>query len=455
MAGQLALPGQRRYDVVRRVENPRYDTARPLAVLSVASAADVATAIKFAQDHHIPVAVRSGGHSYPGWSAGGTLASLVIDCRPLARFRLRRDMVEIGAGAALAPIYDQLGARGLAVPGGSCPTVGIAGLTLGGGVGVLSRAMGLTSDAVRSMKVVTADGRVQRVSAEERPDLYWALRGGGGGHLGVVTSFEFTTAPAPVLNTFYLQWPLSAAADVVDAWQHWAPTADTRLWSSCKALGGQVHPSGPVVLAAGTWIGSTASLDRHLAGLLRHVPQPAASTTHTRSYRDAMLAYAGCSTIPATQCNTGPGGSLTREAFGATSHVMYNPLDSSGIDTVIDHVTRAQSSGLREAGLSIDALGGRVHDVPAAESAFVHRDALATVQYTATYASGGPAPADAYVREFRRAMLPHWGNHAYVNYADPTIVGYRDAYFGANATRLAQVRQAYDPHHFFTQPQNY
>nr|WP_246416274.1 FAD-binding protein [Nocardioides luti] len=440
-------------------ENPRFDGARPLAVLTVASAADVATAIRFAQDAGVPVAIRSGGHSYPGWSAGGGRAvglprALVLDCRALDGVRLRSDgTARIGAGAALAPVYDTLGRRGRALAGGSCATVGIAGLTLGGGVGVLTRAMGLSCDIVTGLEVVTADGTVRRVSADDEPDLFWALRGGGGGHVGVVTSFDVASRAAPTLQTVYLQWPVSAAPEVITAWQSWAPDADPRLWSTLKALGGRKHPDGPVLLLSGTWTGPASRFDHQLAGLLDHVPTPSVRSTHRRDYRSAMLAYAGCSDVPVAQCTTGPGGALQREAFGATSHVAYDPLSSAGIDDLLGRVEAAQTSGLLEAGLSMDALGGHVRDLGPQDTAFVHREALATVQYTATYTSGGPAAADSYVRGFRAAMRPHWGDHAYVNYADPTIHGYRRAYFGANAPRLAEVREAYDPDGFFTQPQ--
>jgi len=118
-------------------------------------------------------------------------------------------------------------------------------------------------------------------------------------------------------------------------------------------------------------------------------------------------------------------------------------------------VQAAQDADLLEAGISLDALGGRVRDLAPDQTAFVHRDALATVQYTATFPPGTPGKADRFVRGFRAAMVPHWGNHAYVNYADPTIKGYRKAYFGGNAPRLARVRAAYDPDGFFTQPQDY
>jgi len=125
------------------------------------------------------------------------------------------------------------------------------------------------------------------------------------------------------------------------------------------------------------------------------------------------------------------------------------------MSTLLDHVESAQSSGLKEAGISIDALGGKVKDVGGSDTAFGHRSALTTVQYTATYDSGPATPATAYVRGFRSAMAPSWGTGAYVNYADSSIADYQEAYFGSNADRLAQARTTYDPDGFFTQPQDY
>lgn len=450
VTGRVRLPGTRGYDQVRLVENPRYDDARPLAVLTAASPRDVGTAFAFAQDHGIPIAVRSGGHSYPGWSAGSR--SLVIDCRGLNQIAVTDSTAVIGAGAALAPVYAALAARGRAVPGGSCATVGIGGLTLGGGVGVLVRSLGLTCDSVAGMQIVTADGVARSVDEHHEPDLFWALRGGGGGHLGVVTSFTFETSAAPEVARFYLSWPVVAAARVVAAWQAWAPETDARLWSTCKVLGGAAHPDGPSVLVSGTWTGPGAP---DLRGLLDHCPAPAVRTGRRTSYGDAMAAYAGCSSIPVARCHTGPGGALQRESFGATSHVGYQALSGDGITRLLDQVERAQTSGLKEAGLSMDALGGVVRDLAPQDTAFVHRRALMTVQYTATFTGAGGTTADDYVRGFRKALTPYWGDHAYVNYADPTLADPQQAYFGANAERLAEIRKTYDPNRFFSQPQGY
>jgi FAD/FMN-containing dehydrogenase len=436
---------------VRLTQNPRYDGARPLAVVSVASAKDVATTFAFAQDHGIRVAIRSGGHSYPGWSAGN--GALVLDVRPLDHVSLRGTTATIGAGASLVQVYDGLGTRGRGVAGGSCPTVGIAGLTQGGGVGVLTRAHGLTCDGVTGMEVVLADGRVVTASADEAPDLFWALRGGGGGHLGVVTSFTMRTFAAPTITRAYLAWPFSAASDVVPSWLSTVPHADRRVWSTLKLLGGRTHPSGPALFASVTWTGPASSLDTALRPFLSQVPHPTTDSRTTDGYLDTMLAYAGCSSIPVDQCHTGPGGSLDREAFAATSHVITDAhVDMA---TLLDHVEAAQGSGLKEAGLSIDALGGAVDDVGPTDTAFGHRSALTTVQYTATFDSGPATAATAFVRGFRSAMAPSWGVGAYVNYADASLADYQQAYFGPNAGRLAEARSTYDPDGFFTQPQDY
>ena len=205
-------------------------------------------------------------------------------------------------------MYAALSDQGRAIAGGSCATVGIAGLTLGGGVGVLTRAMGLTCDAVTSMQVVTADGSVRTASAQEEPDLFWALRGGGGGHLGVVTSFDFETSTPPTLQTVYLQWPISAAAQVIEAWQDWAPDADPELWSTLKALGGQQHADGPILLLSGTWTGAAGPSTASWPGCWttcrrrRRTREPAAATATPCSPTP------GCASIPVDQCTPAPAG---------------------------------------------------------------------------------------------------------------------------------------------------
>lgn len=464
--GTLNLPGDSGYDTAKLTENPEYDDARPLAVLTAASAADVAAGLAFARKYAVPLALRSGGHSYPGWSSGGAPgtgmpASLVLDSRGMSAVTVNSDQtVTVGAGASLAQVYDALGNAGRAIAGGSCATVGIAGLTLGGGVGVLVRAYGLTCDALTEVQIVTADGKVRTANEKTNADLFWACRGGGGGHLGVVTSLTFTTVPAPSVTMFFLSWPMAQAAAVIKAWQNWAPKANPKLWSTLKLLGGEQHPGGPVLTVSGTWLGDAngTGLDAQLAPFLDAVgTAPSEQDAGTHDYGDAMMRYAGCAGLSLDQCQTGTGGKLTREPYANTSHIANDALDDKGIADLIAQVQAAQRvKGMTEGGISMDALGGAVASVAPDATAFVHRSALASVQYTSTFDVGAaPEPYYAYVRGFRAAMTPHWGNGAYVNYADAELTDPTTAYFGDNAAQLAAVVSKYDPRGLFTQPQRY
>ena len=460
VTGQLALPGGGVYNHVKLVENPRFDASQPLAVLSATSSRDVSVAVRFAAEARVPVAVRSGGHSYSGYSSGdapsaGLAPSLVIDVRNLSDITVNADgTVTMGPGASLIRVYEAVGRRGRALAGGSCPTVGIAGLTLGGGVGVLTRAYGLTSDALQSAEIVTAKGEVVAANARENADLLWACRGGGG-QVGVVTSLTFQTVPAPNICTAYLQWSFDDAVPVILAWQKWAPNADPRLWSTLKLLSGTRHKSPTIQLTA-TWTGPTPDFDGQLAGLhdTAGVLPLVTSVKPDRSYLSVMFGYAGCTGLPVGQCTTSTGGSLRRESFSATSHVPYELLDATGASRLVDRCVQGQQlEGARETAVSLDALGGAVTDVEDAATGFGHRKAFATVQYTATFDDGvDPAPFDTFVRDSRDAMKPFWGTSAYFNYCDSSIADPGPAYFGDHASRLSAIRSAADPTGIFAFP---
>lgn len=445
-SGALLRPGSAGWDATRLLRNPRYDDADPLGILRVAHPADVVAGLAFARGTRTPVALRSGGHSYTGWSAGGAAGtdvprSLVISTAGLDSIRVAADgaTVTVGPGAHLLDVYERLASAGRAIGGGSCATVGIGGLTLGGGLGVLVRSFGLACDQLVRLTLVTADGRVHEVSSRQEPDLFWACRGGGGGTLGVVTSLTFRTRAAPDVLMFEVVFPWSAAAGVVAAWQRWAPGADRRLWSSLKLLAGSLHPSGPRVAVIGTWTGPKTGADASVDGFVRDTgATPLSHTATATSYANAMRSSAG----------TG-----ARVSEAATSSIGSRRLSTAQTRTLLDQVERAASvRGLTEGGVALDALGGAVGDIGAAETAFPWRSALWTAQYTASFDDGAdPAPFDAYVRGFRAAMRPAWGDSAYANYCDAAITD-PSAYFGANTSRLHTIARRADPDGLFAQP---
>jgi FAD/FMN-containing dehydrogenase len=440
LTGRVLRPGSSGYASAARLYNPRYDgQAGPAALAQVASTKDVEECVRWATETGTPLHVRAGGHSYGGWSSG---PGLVVDLRRLSTVAVAGDRARIGAGALLAHVYGSLAAQGKSIAAGSCPTVGFSGLALGGGIGVLTRAYGLTCDAVKSATVVTADGRARQ--ADE--DLLWALRGGGGS-FGAVTEWEVEVRPAPTVVTFYLGWDLDHGADVLAAWQPWMRSADKRLWSTCKLLSGGRSRA----LVAGTWIGPASGLDAQLAPLLKGLPSPTSRTRRTRSYGDAMLFEAGCAGLTTRSCLEA--GTETRAPFSATSLVLRGAFE--GYDDVLAGARRAaEVPGMVEGGLSFDALGGAVAEVAAGGSAFPWRLDEALVQVTATWDRGEASPYDEYVRQVRQDLKPLMGDHAYSNYADAALDDYEQAYWGPNAGRLREVKRRLDPDGLFSWPQS-
>ena len=456
LSSPLLRPGDSGYARAVALYNPRFDRdPRPVAIARCRSSADVVACVRAVQGGVPPLRLRAGGHSYGGWSSG---PGLVVDVRPMSSVTLDRaaGTVRIGAGARLAEVYAALGQQGVAVAGGSCPSVGITGLTLGGGVGVLTRAFGLTCDALRSVELVTADGALREVDARRHADLFWALRGGGGGSFGAVTALTLAVRPAPTVHLFFLSWERGHAPDVLAAWQRWLPGRDAALWSTCKVLA--TPADGRVrVLVAGTWIGAGADLDRQLAPLLAAVgAPPRARSSRTLGYEQAMLQEAGCRGKDVQQCLTDALGPAQRRPFAATSAILRTALPPGGVEAAVAGASRAlEVAETVEGGVSFDALGGRVDDLAPEATAFAHRGALATVQFTATWPRAGTDPArfDAYVRRQRAGLAPWTGQAAYVNYADPAIGDAGRAYWGDHLPRLREVKRTYDPHELFTFPQ--
>jgi FAD binding domain/Berberine and berberine like len=463
LSGHLVRPGDASYNVGKRLYDPRFDGLNPAGIAYCHSVGDVVTCLAFVRKFGIPVAARSGGHSYAGWSS---TTGLIVDVTPLNEVVVSGTTAAIGAGAHLIDVYNGTFARGRVIPGGSCPTVGIAGLTLGGGIGVTGRAHGLTCDNLQQVEIVTADGKVRYASPKEDSDLFWACQGGGGGNFGIVTRFVFGTFPASDISYFFLYWPWSKAASVVAGWQSWAPHAPSALWSNMHlsaAPGGSMSP----VEVGGTYLGSSSGLASQLDALYRAVGSyPSSVYTNRGSYLDVMLVMAGCAGETVAQCrlpSQGPYGTFPRVPQYAKSDFFTKPLSSTGIATMLHGVEKMQSvAGATggAGGIALDALGGAINQVKPNATAFVHRNALFDAQYTTNWSIGAGAPGianqHAWLRSFWQSMRPYASGQAYQNYIDPDLTAngaWKQAYYGANFTRLAAVKAKYDPGRLFSFPQ--
>jgi FAD/FMN-containing dehydrogenase len=423
LRGGLLLPADGEYAAAAQVYNPIFDGRRPAAIARCERPADVQACVEVAAAARMPIAARSGGHSYAGYSSQDK--ALIVDLSPMSTVDVKGEAAEIGAGAKLIDVYAGLAAKGRCLPAGSCPTVGISGLTLGGGIGVLTRKFGLTCDRLTAARVVKADGTLVTASAESEEDLFWALRGGGGGNFGIVTSFTFSTEAAPSLTVFSLRFG-GGGADVVGAWQAWLADLPAEMWTNCVVSGG----SPPGVRIGGCFVGPAGACEQQLARL----KLTASSRFVTeKSYLDAMRYFAGCSESSIEQCRTG----ARRESFVASSRILAEPVrDPAALVSLVDG-----RSGLD---VLLDSLGGAVSDLAGDQTAFPHRDALASAQVYAGTGNGRQAATQA-VHEVRDGLGRIAGEHGYVNYIDPAMPGWAQAYYGANLARLREVAGKYDP----------
>ena len=470
MAGtNLVTPDSSGYDTAKLAFDPKFDLTRPQGIAYCATASDVSASLAFVRRFGLPVAVRSGGPSYGGWSSS---SGLVIDVSKLSQVVVNASAgtARVGAGTLLIDLYSQLAAHGRAVPGGSCPTVGIAGLALGGGVGVVSRLYGLACDNIVGVQIVTADGTVRDCTASREADLFWACRGGGGGSFGVVTEFTFRTHPAPELVLFFLQWPWSAAAPVIDAWQSWAPGAPDALWSNLHL---NAAPGGgePEISVGGTYAGDVGSAQALLDKLYAAAgSQPDSAFVRSEEFLTCMLVEAGCSDLSVPQCHLpvqNPAGTLSRPPEYAKSDFYTERLPAAGIATLLDQVAaleRVDGAPGAVGGVAFDAFGGAINRIGAGETAFVHRDALFLAQYSTGWSAGlepaggaglaAVARQRAWLASFHAAMRPYASGQAYQNYADPDLADWQRAYYGANYARLQRIKAAADPGDLFRFPQS-
>ena len=460
LSGPLVRPGEAGYTTARELFDPRFDSLHPAGVAYCRNPHDVSTCLAFVRKYQVPVAARCGGHSYAGWSS---TSGLIVDVTRMAGVSVSGSTATVGAGTLLIDFYNGLAAHGRAVPGGSCPTVGISGLTLGGGIGVVGRAYGLTCDNVKSLQIVTADGQVRTANASTNSDLFWACRGGGGGNFGVVTSFTFATYPAGDMTLFFLPWPWSQAARVIAAWQSWAPHAPDQLWSYLH-LSATTGGSIPYIQVGGTYLGTVNDANGQLKKLYAAVgSDPSSPFLENTTWLHAMLLWAGCASLTVNECHLPtqvPGGRLSRSSEYAKSDFFTTPLSSHGIATLLAGVENFQKvAGAPGAsgGIGFDALGGAINRVAPGATAFVHRNALFDAQYTTTWPLGSAAAAvarqHAWQQSFWQSMRPYASGQAYQNYIDPNLATWRQAYYGANYTRLTQVKAAYDPDRVFSFPQ--
>lgn len=406
----------------------------PLVRVLCLTPAAVAIAIQWAQTNNVRLVMRSGGHSFEGLSQG---TGLVIDTRLMNQFSLSADKKSfvVGAGALLGNVYNELSKSGLAVPAGSCPTVGITGHTLGGGYGLLSRPLGLACDSLISAVMVNAKGQTLNCSETENQDLFWALRGGGAGSFGIVTQLQFKTHKVPSVRVFSVRWKVTGdvAANLMKTWQTWAPDSPREITSLMK-----VSRGGPNVFnirLIGQTVGSETTLRKEISQVTA-VAAPDLFTVKDLVFMDAVRHFGG--------------------SFEASSVFMKGKSDY--IKQVMSDEGLAAFLNKIPSGIDViyDSYGGTISDVKEDETAFAHREGtVSSLQYYTQWEKAADGNAKLQImRNFHEAMRPHMSGSAYFNYCDLDIKNYPQAYWGANADRLSHIKTYHDPQNFFAHAQS-
>jgi FAD/FMN-containing dehydrogenase len=426
MTSRLVLPETPGYDDLRRPQISRFAAVRPAAVAPCATPAEVADALGYARDRGLPVAVRGGGHDFAGRS---TTDGVLIDVRPMAGVAAVGGEAVIGAGARLGDVYDALFAHGRTIPAGCGPTVGIAGLALHGGLGILGRTYGLTCDSMRAATVVLADGRVVECDEKREPDLFWALRGGGAP--GVVTALVLATVPAPESTAFRLGFPAGSGADVLAAWQRFGPAADDALAASLVLSASSDLGFAPAVTVFGAVLGAVDPLDDLIADL---GVRPATHERWPGSHRDTKRRLADADP------HEGP------EPVGGFTYLRseYFRSEVPAADLVAALGADRRPGESRE--LDFSPWGGAYNRVPAAATAFPHRDASFLLKHAATVEPRAE-PSPWLERSFA-ITHPYGTGGVYPNFPEPGLPD--SAYYGTNTDRLHAVHRAYDPDGHFS-----
>ncbi|MEA2577831.1 MAG: hypothetical protein QOD78_1419 [Chloroflexota bacterium] len=435
--GEVVTPADEGYDEARRLWNAVHDR-RPAVVLRPTTADQVAIAIRFARDHDLALAVRSGGHSAVGHSTcdGG----LVVDLSRMRGVTVdgQRRIARANGGALLGELDVAAQAHGLVCPVGVIGHTGVAGLTLGGGVGRLQRQFGLTIDNLRAVELVTADGRLVRASESEEPELFWGMRGAGW-NFGIATAFEFGLHPfGPELHRGVRIYPASMARDVFDVFRDYAanaPDAVSVIYGINQALPAAEYPESvagqPIVVIAFNHSGRAEAVEADTAGL-RRGPEPVSVSGGSKPYLEVQTAH---------DLVLGWG----RRSF--IKSLYANDVRPEALEELVEHV----ASGPAEGSFSITAQGGAIARVE--DDAMAYAGRAARFDLSADTAWDDATDDEANRDWVRRAMAivePDATLGRYVNGNSDEGPAETQAFYGdAKVARLAQLKRAWDPDNVF------
>ncbi|MCC6069482.1 FAD-binding oxidoreductase [Massilia sp. GCM10020059] len=442
LRGSLLVPGEPDYDEARKIWNAMIDK-RPAMIARCAGSADVRTAVNFARDHGLPLAVRGGGHNI----AGSALVNdgLVIDLSRMRSVQVAaHDMrAWVEGGAILGDVDHEAQSFGLATPLGINSTTGVGGLTLGGGFGWLTRKHGLAVDNLVSADIVIASGERLHIDHDSHPDLFWAIRGGGG-NFGVVTTFEFALhAVGPMVTGGLIVFPFAQAGPVLRKYRDYVEALDDNVsvWAVLRKA-----PPLPFLPAAvhGTDVVALAFFS----------PQPPeavqSAIADVRAFGEPVGEHVGAVPYAAWQQVFDP--LLIPPARNYWKSHNFNQLSDAAIDVVIAYASKLPSE---QSEIFLGLLGGAANTHAPDATAYPHREALYAMNvHTRWLDPAEDAACLAWAREFFKAAAPHAAGGVYINFLNEDEADRIAAAYGPNYRRLKEVKAQYDPDNLFRSNQN-
>ncbi|KAF9113993.1 hypothetical protein BGX27_000386 [Mortierella sp. AM989] len=441
-------------------------TFKPETIVMAKTEADVQTAVKCAKLANFAVTPRSGGHSFEGYCIGGQDGALVLDLAGLSSVKVSGSKAKVGAGVRLGKLYLELFKQGgWTINAGTCPSVGIGGHALGGGFGLLSRKYGLLIDRISEMRVVNADGDLITVSATKNPDIFFALRGAGGGSYGVVTSFTLLPVkPASKVTSFTYEWKMSDHAKVLKAYVDFQSTASRDVGVEMN-----VAPSGLEMY--GIFQGSKSKQAAAMASFLKAAPKPSGSDIRESRHIDAQLRFSYISGDPkdinalALQGSYRPGDSR----YTKGKSIVYPSALKPSTIALLGKWGAKRPVGATANYIIVDLWGGAVKDTSVSATSFIHRDAHIVFEFVVEWDENPNAKPgkpdckdcikwmdDMYAEFLADYTASNYSNavRGYQNYIDLAIPNWKDAYYGQALPRLIQIKAEVDPSNVFRFPQS-
>ncbi|WP_246502427.1 FAD-binding oxidoreductase [Nonomuraea muscovyensis] len=437
-------PGEPGYQARRKAFLGTLAEALPAAVACCASEADVVSVLELARARGLPFALRGGGHSFAEHSS---TTGLLVDLGAMKSIEVGAESVRVGPGVTIGELARRLAEHGRMVPCGWCPTVGVVGAVLGGGYGVLSRLYGLGADHLLAARLVLADGRI----AEAGDDLLWALRGAGAGNFGVVTRITLRTRPIVPVTAVQAVCDFGRAADLVDAWQHWAPDAPDEVNLEIAVISGDEPEEPPYAVLFGVvagpeerarkLVGELAPLDR-----LRLTRLEGAAAACHHAYADG-----GEGAVTELPHGERPGLRLNKSGF------FDGHLPRTAVEDLLERLAADRVRGeIRD--LEFVPWAGAIARVAPGASAFVHRAPRFLLKQAVQvgFRATDSRRRDAHAWLCRSwARLSPWASGAvYPNYPDADLEDWASAYYGSNLPRLREVKAAHDPEGLFRHAQS-